>query len=64
MTSDPNTNWTYTELCNQLENVYHEEDDKLNKMMDELVEVERTKDSFLKSSQLIKLGGLEKSYKS
>ena len=43
-----NSDCTYTELCNQLENVYHEEDDKLNKMMEELVEEEKTKkDSLL-----------------
>ena len=46
--SQMSSDCTYTELCNQLETVDHEEDDKLNKMMDELVEEEESKkDSLL-----------------
>ena len=38
-----NRDCTYTELCDQLDNVNFEEDDKLSKMINELVEEEKTK---------------------
>lgn len=42
-----NKDCTYTELCNQLENVNYEEDDKLSKIIDEVVEEEKTKNNSL-----------------